>query len=481
MSPEALPRRYTHEWYALISALQSSHPDLARRVQDALIAETAPEPLPTEAEIESERRRTSILRGLARFAFKPHPMMPRRTKTNRGAVLLAVVIGVFALWAMFSLHHRQAPVTGALSPSQQAQAPSSTQAPRTESPAPQGQRGSSGTPPQASPRTAQQGPSPQSLLPPLTPPLPSTPPSGPGSGTATPPPSLSEGTTAGGGTSPAPVVSPAAEKGPLTAQIIAPKSQEASLSIASPGASQQGQGGGAPGGGAVPQGQAPQPATQAAGVQIVAPQAPPSQGQQGTQPQQEGQASQQGASQAPSLPSFKVGDQFTVKMLTPLAVSPAWQAIPAVAQAVDGPIAGWRVIGTASMGQDGSIQIAWTQALAPDGKTTLQLHGIAYDPKEGKPGVPNAQTQVMAPQVARTVLASTLQAVNQYVQAQLQAQQTVVSGLTATITSQVPPFWQILAQQLATGFQPPQTQSPGTIVVARIPEGTQVVVFITAP
>lgn len=470
MAPESLPRRYTSDWYALISALQSSHPDLARRVQEALISQAAPEPLPTQVEIQAEKRRASILRRLAQFALKPHPMIPNKTKTNRGAILLAIVLGFTALWALFA-HHHQAPVTGALSPSPQAQAPSSTPPQRPPSPSKQ-QGGQAGAPPQA-PSQSQQGTSLQSVLPTLTPPLPPGMSPGPGTGPATSPPPLASGETAQGGGAPSShVVSPAADKGSLAAQIVMPKSQEASLSIVSPAAPQTSQAGEAPGG-TLPQGQPQQPSAQGGGVQIVAPQAPPSQGQQGAQPQ-EGQASQ-----APALPSFKVGDQFTVKMLTPLAVSPAWQAIPAVAQAVDGPIAGWRVVGTASMGQDGSIQIAWTQALAPDGKTTLQLRGIAYDPKEGKPGVPNAQTQVMAPQMARTVLASTLQAVNQYVQAQLQAQQTVVSGLTATITSQVPPFWQILAQQLAVGFQPPNTQSPGTIVVARIPEGTPVVVFIT--
>ncbi len=175
-----------------------------------------------------------------------------------------------------------------------------------------------------------------------------------------------------------------------------------------------------------------------------------------------------------------MGDRFTVKLMTPLAVSPAWQSLPAVAQAEDGPIAGWQVMGSATQGQDGSLQITWTQALSPDRKTTIGLHGIAYDPKIGKPGVPGATSSVMAPQAARTALAGALGAVSQYVQDQIQAQQTQVSGLTATLTSQVPPFWQVLAQQLATGFQPAPVQTGGTTLVTRVPAGTPVVVLITA-
>ena len=138
------------------------------------------------------------------------------------------------------------------------------------------------------------------------------------------------------------------------------------------------------------------------------------------------------------------------------------------------------MLGSASLGQDGSIQVTWTQALAPDGKTTVALHGIAYDPQEGKPGIPHAQTQIMAPQTARTALSGTLGAVSQYVQDEIQQQQIQVVGLTGVLTTQVPPFWQIAAQQLATGFQPAPVQTGGTIVVARVPAGTPVVVMITA-
>ena len=178
---------------------------------------------------------------------------------------------------------------------------------------------------------------------------------------------------------------------------------------------------------------------------------------------------------------MQVGDQFTLRTVTPLSVSTAWQAIPAVAQAVDGPLSGWRILGSATMGQDGSVQVLWTQALAPDGKATVMIHGIAYDPKIGKPGVSDASTTVMAPQVARTALSGVLAGVNQYVQAEMAAQQTQVLGSTATITSIVPPFWQVLAGQLAGVLAPAPSQTGGAVRVARVAAGTSIVVLITAP
>jgi hypothetical protein len=79
-----------------------------------------------------------------------------------------------------------------------------------------------------------------------------------------------------------------------------------------------------------------------------------------------------------------------------------------------------------------------------------------------------------------TALNGSLSAVSAYVQYEVQAQQTAVSELTATITSQVPPRWLVLAQQLATGFQPAPVQTGGTTLVTRTPAGALVVVFITA-
>ena len=178
---------------------------------------------------------------------------------------------------------------------------------------------------------------------------------------------------------------------------------------------------------------------------------------------------------------LEIGQQFTVTLAAPVAVSNGWQPIPAVAEARDGPLAGWKIIGQPSMAQDGTTQISWTQALGPDGKTTMPIHGVAYNPKNGVPGVVGVKSVPMTPQAARTVLSGTLAAVGQYVNAQLLAQQVQVSGITATLTTQVPPFWQFAASQLATGFQPAPVQTGGIVLVSQMPAGLPITVFITAP
>ena len=160
-------------------------------------------------------------------------------------------------------------------------------------------------------------------------------------------------------------------------------------------------------------------------------------------------------------------------------ISTTWESPPAIATAIMGPIAGWKVIGRASLAQDGTPQIAWTQALSPDGKTTIQIHGIAYNPANGVPGVAGAKSVPMTPQAARTALSGTLAAAGQYIQAEIQAQQVQVSGLTAVITSPVPPFWEFVTSQLATGFQPGPVQTGGTVLVSELPKGLSVTVLVT--
>ena len=454
-TPDKLPRHDSAEWFALVGDLQASHPDLAQRARDTLVDAVAPEPLPTQAEITSERRRSGILASISKWAQRRDPTQPHRTRTNRNMVLLVIGLAMLALMGAFRLHPQQPPQQAAHStPAQAARASQRPTPPGTTAPSrttASSQAAPSGTGASRLPNVAE---------PPLPPgfPLPSSRTHAGGSGTAGVPGSP------GGGQNDTTVVSgqPASSAG---VQIVAPQAQASALVVV-PGTAEAAQTGGAPGG-----------AVSGSGLQIVTAQQPQGTGQGGTG----GAAGGAPPTGQDTGPSFHVGDQFTVKMLTPLAVSPAWQAIPAVAEGIDGLLSGWRVLGSASLGQDGSIQISWTRALAPDGKTSVALHGVAFDPKEGKPGIPHAQTQVMAPQAAKTALSGTLGAISQYVQDQIQAQQVQVLGSVATVSSQVPPFWQVLAQQLSTGFQPAPVQTGGTIVVSRVPSGTPVVVFITAP
>ncbi len=102
-TPDKLPRHDTTEWFALIGDLQASHPDLAQRARDTLVDAVAPEPLPTQAEITSERRRAGLLASLSRWAQRRDPTQPHRMRTNRNAVLLAIGLTVLAVMLVFRL------------------------------------------------------------------------------------------------------------------------------------------------------------------------------------------------------------------------------------------------------------------------------------------------------------------------------------------------------------------------------------------
>lgn len=450
-NPEEIPRLGTPEFNQLFGLLLESHPDLATRVQAWLVQST--EQVPSQSEIAAEARKSEARRRLAGLFTKPDHTQPHRRRINKPVILTVIAAAMALLWLVGRLHsspmavpetHRMLPRTAATSP------PHSDLSPR--------QPPVRSEPPRGMPRpnvgassviNAHSGPSAMtSGLP--TPPLPLP----PGPGLAPPPiQPVSTGTA---------VIGPQGTPAQVVVQVIAgAASQPAGVTVVA---------------GTAASGSLTGSAAPAASTVIVSQRQGPSDAST-TRPTSSPASPSGDASQ---VPRFQIGDQFTAKLLTPIAVSPAWQALPAVAQAEDGPISGWQLVGSASQGQDGSLQIAWTQAISPDRKTTITLHGVAYDPKIGKPGVPEATSIVMAPQAARTVLSGALGGVTQYVQDQIQAQQTQVSGLTATIASQVPPFWQILAGQLATGFQPTPVQTGGTILVTRVAAGTAVIVFIEA-
>jgi hypothetical protein len=442
-TPDDVPTPGTQEFNQTLGLLLDTNSDLAARVQAWLVQTT--EPVSSQAEIASEARKAEARQRLASLFTKRDHTQPHRRRLNKPVIMTAIVAGIALLWLVGRMHSTPTPAPAAHGPQPHATATAPTPPVPTPSQPLQAQPAPRRTAPQA---TASSPPGTSAPLP--TPPLPFLPP----------------------GPAQAPAPTQPGSGGPA---VVGAQGQPASDGVqVVVGAASQSAGAIVVAGTASSAGSAASTASQG-GTTVVAAAA---QGQ-GTAPGP-AQPAAHGTSAAAATPHFQVGDQFTVKLMTPLAVSPAWQALPAVAQAVDGPIAGWQVMGSATQGQDGSLQIAWTQALSPDRKTTIDLHGVAYDPKIGKPGVPGAASSVMAPQAARTALSGALGAASQYVQDQIQAQQTQVSGLTATLTSQVPPFWQVLAQQLATGFQPAPVQTGGTIMVTRVPAGTPVVVFITA-
>jgi hypothetical protein len=479
--PEKVPSPGTREFLDVMARLEDERPELAARTAAALAVESAP-PSPTLSEIRREAVRGRAVGSLFAWATKRDPTQPRRVRVNKTLLLVigGVIAGGFLISSQLNTaRHRMAETARS---GQEAQAPSS-QLPQTANPpAPSlAPRQGPSQPAQGAsrqPGRPQQSQQPQQQTSPPLPnlPLPSMP--GPlGGGPSSPPPAAGQGQAQGLAAS---QISPGQEKPALTViQAQAAQAQAApGLTVVAPAQAAQPSGpeGGSSGG------------AQAQGLTEVTPQRQ-GERQEQAQPQQgqpaPSQTGGQGASasqpQQPPLPKLSVGDQFDAVLDYAVAASTAWQSVPVVATVVSGPLSGWKVTGSLTLAQDGTPQIAFSQAQSPDGSRTAPVHAVAYNPATGAPGVAGAKTSVMTPQAARTVLAGTLAAVSQYVQAQLQAQQTQVSGLTATLTSQVPPFWQFVASQLASGFQPGPVQAGGTVVVSQLPKGLRVTLLVVQP
>lgn len=102
--PDQVPRPGTHEFFALMSQLEATHPDLAARVRIALAEAVRAEPLESVAEIAGAGRRARIRQRLLSVFSKPDPTQPERRRTNKRAVLAAVTAALLVLWAVGRLH-----------------------------------------------------------------------------------------------------------------------------------------------------------------------------------------------------------------------------------------------------------------------------------------------------------------------------------------------------------------------------------------
>src|SRR6516165_7390027 len=102
--PDQVPRPGTHEFFALMSQLEASHPELAARVQIALAEAVHAEPLGSIAQIAGEGRRARIRQRLLSVFSKPDPTQPERRRTNKGAVLAAVTAALLVVWVIGRLH-----------------------------------------------------------------------------------------------------------------------------------------------------------------------------------------------------------------------------------------------------------------------------------------------------------------------------------------------------------------------------------------
>ncbi len=240
------------------------------------------EPLRSEAEIGAEARRSRARPGPAQMGDEAGPDATPRRRTNKTAVLAVMLVAMIALWAAGKMHSSRptSPLTA------------------THQPA----AAHSGPKPRQPRRQASPSPSPSGRSPEMTPP----PPTGfPNPSTITPAPGAGADASAAG------VISVAPERSETPGvQIVAPA--------------------GEPGGTVGAAGAAPcwpRAAESAPGVTAVSAATSP-----GPAAPEEG--SEQQSQQPAKAPSLQIGDQFTVTLLAPLAVSTAWQSVPAVARGV---------------------------------------------------------------------------------------------------------------------------------------------------
>lgn len=174
-------------------------------------------------------------------------------------------------------------------------------------------------------------------------------------------------------------------------------------------------------------------------------------------------------------PRFHLGQVLQVKLALPVSVSPAWGAVPVVAELVGGPHAGALLWGQARMARDGSVEMGFTQLIV-EGRM-LPFSGMAYDATAGKPGV-SGQVETVLPGAAQTLLGGALQAASEYFKARVNARTVTITNGWVTIQQQEPSFWDVYSKMLAEAMTP-ATQATGPTVVVRLPAGAVISVIVT--
>ena len=106
--PDTIPNAGTPEFYALLTDLETSHPDLAHEITQWLL-KPYEQPVPAHDELRAEARRANVRERLTRWMFKQDPTQPHRRRTNRSTIL--VLVGGTVLALMFVFQGRQTPLS----------------------------------------------------------------------------------------------------------------------------------------------------------------------------------------------------------------------------------------------------------------------------------------------------------------------------------------------------------------------------------
>ncbi len=164
------------------------------------------------------------------------------------------------------------------------------------------------------------------------------------------------------------------------------------------------------------------------------------------------------------------------RLVTPVAVTSARGATPALVEIAQGPLQGAVLLGQATRSPEGLVLIQFNALIAKDGKE-LSFRGAAYDADVGRLGV-DGQTSTMLPGAASALLAATMQSISNFFKTRAQPQQVTITNGSLAITQGMPSFWDGLAAAVAQAFPSGAEATTGPTLVTRLERGQPITVLV---
>ncbi len=174
------------------------------------------------------------------------------------------------------------------------------------------------------------------------------------------------------------------------------------------------------------------------------------------------------------VPVPRAGQMAAARLVTALALVPGAGSMPVVATS-ESPAGTW--LGDATMGTDGLVQITF-HTLVGD-QSALPVRAIALDATSRRPGL-DAQVKTVARNTAAAVVGAALRSTSDYVQALLQQRQVTITNGWATITTgEAPPLWMLFGSRLAEQLAPRgQQDAARPLQVAELAAGTRLTILV---
>jgi hypothetical protein len=163
------------------------------------------------------------------------------------------------------------------------------------------------------------------------------------------------------------------------------------------------------------------------------------------------------------------------RLVTPVAVTSARGATPALVEITQGPLQGGVLLGQATRAPEGLVLIQFHALIAKDGKEH-PFRGAAYDADVGRLGV-DGQVSTMMSGAASALLSATMQSISDYFKTRAQPQQVTIANGSPAMTQGMPNFWDGLAAAVTRAFPPSAEATTGPTVVTRLERGHPITVL----